>query len=52
MTCPDTCKITQDVSNPCGSGGDGDSGDSTASLHAVNTIIAAVIATGVVAVIQ
>ena len=44
MSCPDSCTVTQDVSNPCNSGGD--DGDNPANLHAVSTIIAVIVAVG------
>lgn len=42
--CHDTCKVTPDVTNPCGS-----AGDNPASLRALSTIIATFLAATAVA---
>jgi hypothetical protein len=44
MSCPNTCKVTPDVTNPCGS-----TGGNPASLRALSTIIATFLAATVVA---
>ena len=50
MSCPDSCKVTPDVTNPCGSTGGNDStGGNPASLRALSTIIATFLAATVVA---
>ena len=49
MSCPDTCTVTPDVTNPCGSGGAGDTGDggsSSASRHAVSSVVASLVTAG------
>ena len=54
MSCPDTCTVTPDVTNPCGSGGaggTGDGGSSSASWHAVSNVVVSLAIAGAVAVI-
>ena len=54
MSCPDTCTVTPDVTNPCGSGGAGDTGDggsSSASWYAVSSVVVSLAIAGAVAVI-
>ena len=46
MSCPDSCKVTPDVTNPCGSTG---GGGNPASLRALSNIIATFLAATVVA---